>query len=72
MNATRVMAKFSVMTIDKLLDELGGASIFSILDVRVGYHHIQFHSRDSYKTILCTYDDHFEFLVMSFGHTNVL
>jgi hypothetical protein len=56
--------------VKELLDELRGASFFTKLDLRSGYHQVRVHPVDVEKTTFHTHQSLFKFLVMSFGLTN--
>jgi hypothetical protein len=70
LNAVTIKNKYPLPRIDILFDKLASARVFSMVDLRSGYHETKIHPEDVPKTAFSTRYGLYEYLVMSFGLIN--
>ncbi|GJW07346.1 putative reverse transcriptase domain-containing protein [Tanacetum coccineum] len=70
LNKLIVKNRYPLLRIDDLFDKLQGSSVYSKIDLRLGYHQLHIKQEDIPITAFRTWYGHFELQVMPFGLTN--
>nr|GEY36745.1 reverse transcriptase domain-containing protein [Tanacetum cinerariifolium] len=70
LNKLTVKNRYPLSRINDLLDQLQGSSVYSKINLRLGYHQLRVRDEDIPKTTFRTRYGHYEFQVMPFGLTN--
>jgi hypothetical protein len=70
LNKVTIKNKYPLPRIEDLFDQMKGASVFSKIDLRSGYHQLKIQESNIPKTTFRTWYGLYEYIVMSFGLAN--
>lgn len=70
LNSVTTRDSYPLPRVDDSLDAMGGAQIFSVLDLASGYWQVKMAEEDRHKTAFVCPGGFYEFNVMPFGLTN--
>jgi hypothetical protein len=72
LNKMTINNKYPLPRTNDMFDQVGGAKIFSNLDLRSSYHQVRTKDKDINKTYFQTRYGHYEFVVIPVGLTNTI
>ena len=70
LNKLTIKNRYPLPRIEDLFYQVRGASVFSKIDLRTGYHQLRIKEEDISKTTFRTRYGHYEFVVLPFGLMN--
>ena len=70
LNNVTVGDRYPLPNISDILDQLGGAQYFTLLDLFSGYHQVKLDEKDAARTAFSVPQGHFEFTRLAFGLSN--
>ena len=70
LNKMTIKNSYPLPRVDGILDEIGQAQFFSVIDLRSGYHQMRIAEEDIPKTAFNTRYGHYEYTVVPFGLCN--
>ena len=70
LNKMTIKNRYPFPCIDDLFDQLRGATVFSKIDLRSGYHQVRIKDEDIFKIAFRTRYGHYKFVVIEFRFTN--
>lgn len=51
--------RFPIPLIEDLMDALGGSNVYSMIDLRAGFHQVRMDPKDIHKTTFKTHSGHY-------------
>ena len=70
LNKVTIKNMYPLLRIDDLFNQLKGETMFSKINLRLGYHHVHIKEEDIFKISFRTRYGHYEFVLVPFGLTN--